>query len=220
MPDERPPHTEARYWRVPRRRRLWLSIVGWSLWGIIGLAVAISAGSYIYLDDTLEAAAPDTPEAKAARAATTPKLPGEPENILLIGSDTRPDEGDPGRSDSLILVRMDSKRGFISMLSFPRDLLVQIPDVGEGKINSAYSYGAATTIKTIEELTGEPVNGYVIIDFTGFARLVDEVGGVYLDIDRRYYNKNIGTAATAYADIDLRPGYQRLNGADALSFVR
>ena len=48
-------------------------------------------------------------------------------------------------------------------------------------------------------LTGQPVNGYVIVDFSGFANLVDEVGGVYLDVDRRYYNKNIGTAATNYA---------------------
>ena len=60
---DEPGHRKARYWRVPRRRRLWLSIVGWSLWGILALVVAISAGSYIYLDDTLEAAAPDTPAA-------------------------------------------------------------------------------------------------------------------------------------------------------------
>ena len=217
---DEPGHRKARYWRVPRRRRLWLSIVGWSLWGILALVVAISAGSYIYLDDTLEAAAPNTPEAKAARRATRAVLPGEPVNVLLIGSDTRPQLGDPGRSDTLILVRMDNKRGFISMLSFPRDLLVDIPDVGQGKINSAYSYGAATTIKTVEALTGEPVNEYVIIDFTGFAKLVDEVGGVYLDIDRRYYNKNIGTLATNFADIALQPGYQRLDGTDALSYVR
>jgi LCP family protein required for cell wall assembly len=218
--DPQPPHRGARYWRVPRRRRTWLSVVGWSLWGIIGLVVAISAGSYIYLDDTLEAAAPNTPEAKAARRATRAVLPGEPVNVLLIGSDTRPQLGDPGRSDTLILVRMDSKRGFISMLSFPRDLLVNIPDVGQGKINSAYTYGAATTIKTVEALTGEPVNEYVIVDFTGFAKLVDQVGGVYLDIDRRYFNENVGTAATNYSNIDLQPGYQRLNGSDALAYVR
>ena len=218
--DPGPPHRKARYWRVPRRQRLWMSVVGWSLWGIIGVAVAISAGSYIYLDDTLEAAAPNTPEAKAARRATRAVLPGEPVNVLVIGSDTRPQLGDPGRSDTLILVRMDNKRGFISMLSFPRDLLVNIPDVGQGKINSAYSYGAATTIKTVEALTGEPVNEYVIVDFAGFAKLVDEVGGVYLDVDRRYFNENIGTAATNYADIDLQPGYQRLSGTDALAYVR
>jgi LCP family protein required for cell wall assembly len=215
-----PPHRGARYWRVQPRRRRWVSIVGWSMWGLLALVVAVAGGSYIYLDDTLEAAAPDTAEAKAARAATRPVLPGEPENILLIGSDTRPTEGDPGRSDSLILVRMDSKRGFISMLSFPRDLYVHIPGAGQNKINAAYSLGAAKTIDTVQELTGEDVNGYVIVDFQGFAKLVDAEGGVYLDVDRRYYNKNIGTAATNYADIDLQPGYQRLNGTDALAYVR
>ena len=60
----------------------------------------------------------------------------------------------------------------------------------------------------------------MIIDFTGFQKLVDEVGGVYIDVDRRYYNKNDGTAATNYDEIDLQPGYQKLDGADALDFVR
>ncbi len=60
----------------------------------------------------------------------------------------------------------------------------------------------------------------MIIDFTGFQKLVDEVGGVYMDVDRRYYNKQDGTAAHNYDEIDLQPGYQKLNGADALDFVR
>ncbi len=219
-PPPEPPHRGARYWRVPPRRRTWVGVVAFSLWILVGLVVSVALGGYIYLDDTLEASAPDTPEAKAARAATRPVLPGKPANILLIGSDTRPSEGDPGRSDSLILVRMDPKHDFISMLSFPRDLYVPIPGMGENKINAAYSQGPAKTIETVRDLTGEDVNGYVIVDFTGFAKLVDAVGGVYLDIDRRYYNKNVGTAATNYADIDLQPGYQKLNGADALSYVR
>ena len=215
-----PPHTRARYWRVPPRRRVWLAIAGWTMWALIGLIIAVVGGGYIYLDDTLEAAAPDTAEARAARAATRPALPGQPKNILLIGSDTRPSEGDRGRSDSLILVRMDPNRDLISMLSFPRDLWVDIPGAGQGKINSAYSISTATTIETVRDLTGEQVNGYVIVDFSGFAKLVDEVGGVLLDVDRRYYNKNDGTAATNYADIDLQAGYQRLDGAQALSYVR
>ncbi|WP_217915286.1 LCP family protein [Miltoncostaea marina] len=219
-PDDRPPHSRARYWRVPRRRRRWVALVGWTLWMLIALAVAIPAGAYIYLDDTLDAAAPDTPEARAARAATRPVLPGKPTNVLLMGSDTRPDEGDGGRSDTLIFVRMDPKRNLVSMLSFPRDLWVQIPGFGEGKLNSAYSQGPAVTIKTVEELTGEPVNAYVIVDFQGFASLVNAVGGVYLDVDRRYFNENLGTAATNYAPIDLQPGLQKLNGNDALDYVR
>jgi LCP family protein required for cell wall assembly len=199
---------------------MWLAIIGWTLWGLIGVVVAVAAGGYIYLDDTLEAAAPNTPEARAARRATSPVLPGQPVNVLLIGSDSRPAEGDKGRSDTLILVRMDSKRGFISMLSFPRDLYVQIPGYGMDKINAAYSLGTAKTIETVEELTGEKVNEYVVVDFTGFERLVDQVGGVYLDVDRRYFNQNIGTAETNFSSIDLDPGYQKLDGSDALAFVR
>ncbi|MGD9571921.1 MAG: LCP family protein [Thermoleophilia bacterium] len=217
---DEPKHKEARYWRVPARRRLWVGIVGWGLWGLIGLVVAVLGGAYIYLDDTLEVAVPNTPEARAAREATRPVMPGEPTNILLMGSDTRPSEGDPGRSDSLILVRMDPDNDSISMLSFPRDLWVDIPGYGQGKINSAFTHGPAVTIETVQELTGEPVNDYVIVDFAGFSKLVDRFGGVYIDVDRRYYNKNIGTAETNYADIDIEPGYQRLDGADALAYVR
>ena len=219
-PPNEPPHTRARYWRVPRRRSRWLSVIGWSLWAGVALVVSILAGGYIYLGDTLQAAAPNTPEAKAARAKLKPVLPGEPTNVLLIGSDTRPSLGDPGRSDTLILVRMDPQRDFISMLSFPRDLYVPIPGYGTDKINAAYSHGAATTIATVEQLTGQPVNHYVILDFTGFAKLVDAVGGVYLDVDRRYYNVNDGTAAHNYDSIDIQPGYQKLNGSNALDYVR
>jgi LCP family protein required for cell wall assembly len=193
--------------------------MGWSLWGVVGITVAVLAGAYIYLDDTLQQAAPNTPEARAARAATRPALPGRPVNVLLIGADARPDEGDPGRSDSLILVRMDSKRGFISMLSFPRDLYVPIPGVGSGKINSAFFYGPAKTIETVRELTGEDVNYYFLIDFEGFEKLVDQVGGVYLDVDRRYFNDNTGFGEH-YDMIDLDPGFQRLDGHDALDYVR
>jgi LCP family protein required for cell wall assembly len=194
-------------------------VMGWSLWGIVGIAVAVLAGAYIYLDDTLQQAAPNTPEARAARAATRPALPGRPVNILLIGADARPEEGDPGRSDSLILVRMDSKRGFISMLSFPRDLYVHIPGIGSGRINSAFSYGPAKTIDTVHELTGEDVNYYFLMGFDGFEKLVDLVGGVYLDVDRRYFNDNTGYGEN-YDMIDLDPGYQKLNGHDALDYVR
>ena len=95
-----------------------------------------------------------------------------------------------------------------------------IPGYGTDKINAAYSYGTDVTIETVEQLTGQPINHYVIIDFTGFEKLVDAVGGVYLDIDRRYFNENVGTAATNYSDIDLQPGYQRLDGSDALAYVR
>ncbi len=215
-----PLHSRASYYRVPKRARRWLVPVVFAGWLVLGAAAAMLFGGYVFIDQTLQEAAPDTPEARAARRVTRPVLPGKPVNLLLIGSDSRPADGDSGRSDSLILVRMDSKSGFISMLSFPRDLYVNIPGFGVSKINNAYGWGGpAKSIETVSELTGEDINEYVVIDFKGFERLVDTVGGVYIDVDRRYFNDNSGSGPSFDA-IDLEPGYQKLSGAPALDYVR
>src|SRR5262245_56146407 len=224
-PPRKQPHTAAAYYRMPRRRRRWPGVALWTLWLAGGVAVGLGIASYHLLDQTLRKANPDTPIARAAAAATDPVLPGQPVTLLLVGSDKRAGRqgrGDPGRSDSIILVRMDSTRGFISMLSFPRDLYVEIPGSGMGKINSAYSAGGpAKTIQTVRRLTGQRINYYLNVDFKGFERLVDQVGGVYIDVHRRYFNDNSSPGPEGtYAAIDLKPGYQRLHGADALAYVR
>ena len=113
-------------------------------------------------------------------------------------------------------------------MSLPRDLKVKIPGAGTGKINSAYEIGGprktVSTIKRLfEDATGEefPINNVINVNFGGFRRAVNYVGGVYVDIDRRYYNDNTTAAAgEAYATIDVQPGYQRLKGQDALDYVR
>jgi LCP family protein required for cell wall assembly len=213
-----PPST-PRYFRMAKKPRRWLGILFYVVWSSIGIIVAVATAFLLFIDDSIQAAQPNTEEFRLALSATEPVLPGRPINILLMGSDKRGDEGDRGRSDSLILVRMDGDRDFISMLSFPRDLYVEIPGYGRGKINEAYTYGEKATIDTVEKLTGESVNHFVNIDFQGFVRLVDAVGGVYLDVDRRYFNDNTG-AGENYDMIDLKAGYQRLDGANALDFAR
>ncbi|MDH3724288.1 MAG: LCP family protein [Thermoleophilia bacterium] len=213
-------HRTARYYRAPRRRRAWLSILGWSVWGVIGVAFSLAFASFLFLDETLSQASPDTEENRRAIAATRPATPGEPVNVLLIGSDVRPDSTGNGLSDSLILVRLDKKRGFVSMLSFPRDLYTDVPGYGFTKINNAYGFGGAEkAIETIQGLTGQDVNHYVNVDFDGFRNLVDAVDGVYIDVDRRYFNDNSGPGPS-YEAIDLEPGYQRLRGEEALDYVR
>ena len=72
----------------------------------------------------------------------------------------------------------------------------------------------------MKKLTGLPINYLITVNFKGFIEIVDRVGGVWVDVDRRYFNRNVGTEATNFANIDLRPGYQRLKGRDALSYVR
>src|SRR4029077_1830667 len=76
------------------------------------------------------------------------------------------------------------------------------------------------TLLTIKHLTGLPINYLITVNFHGFKQVVDKLGGVWMDIDRRYYNRNTGSYSNDYANINLQPGYQRLSGQQALDFVR
>ncbi|WP_217924622.1 LCP family protein [Miltoncostaea oceani] len=140
-------------------------------------------------------------------------------NVLLIGSDTRTSSG--GNSDTLILARLDDAKGTISLLSIPRDLKVPIPKHQDFKINGAYSIGGpALTIETVRDYFQVRIDHFAVVDFAGFQKLVETLDGVYLSVDQRYFNRNDGSAENNYADIDLEVGYQKLEGADALSFAR
>ena len=109
------------------------------------------------------------------------------------------------------------------MLSFPRDLRVEIRCPGKSsfvdKINAAYATcGPKGALVTVSNLTGLPINYIITVNFRGFRLLVDKLDGVWMDIDRRYFNDRGGPGG--YAKINLQPGYQRLNGTRALDFVR
>lgn len=154
------------------------------------------------------------------------KVPtGGPQTILLVGSDRRKEDkklGLPPRSDTMMLVRLDPNLEVTPVLSIPRDLKVTIPGRGVAKINEAYSLGGAKlVIRTITQATGVDINHVINIDFRGFIQAVDKIGCVYTDIDRRYYNDNVGAyVREAYAAINIKAGYQKLCGPKALDFVR
>ena len=151
---------------------------------------------------------------------------GEPQTIMLIGSDRRAKTAQDGsagtgaRSDTIILVRLDPSKEATALLSIPRDLKVQIPGYGTDKINAAYSAGGPElTLRTVKAVTGLSINHVVNINFGGFRDAVNALGCAYVDIDRRYFNDNTSYAPD-YATIDVKPGYQRLCGGDALDYVR
>jgi LCP family protein required for cell wall assembly len=149
---------------------------------------------------------------------------GKPQTLLLIGSDQRAkqarDFGAGARSDTLILVRMDPDKKRTALLSLPRDLKVEIPGHGVNKINAAYSFGGPKlTLKTVKAFTGLTVNHVINVDFKGFRAGVNTVGCVYIDVDRHYFNNNVGVAQQ-YATIDVPQGYQKICGQDALDYVR
>ncbi len=150
----------------------------------------------------------------------------EPQTIMIVGSDKREGEpslkGDPGRSDTTMLVRIDPDKRVLSLFSLPRDLKVFVPGVGETKLNEAYSAGGVQkTLKTVTRFTGLDINHVVEINFFGFADAVNAIGCVYVDVDRDYFNDN-STAAVGeeYSAIDINAGYQRLCGLKALQYVR
>jgi LCP family protein required for cell wall assembly len=146
--------------------------------------------------------------------------PGDPQTLLILGSDKRPKNNSEGaggaRSDTIMLVRLDPGKEATAILSLPRDLKVQIPGHGTDKINAAYDLGGpALTLETVKAVTGLPINHVVNVHFTGFWRAVNAVGCVYADIDRRYFNDS-----AEYSYINVQPGYQRMCGRTALQYVR
>ncbi len=216
----------ARYTVTPRRppAPAWVRVLKWTVLVIV-VATAASVGiAFGYLQNTLAQAGGKTKADKATVKAVKKQLTvthtsSEPVNILVLGSDRREHmAGDKGRSDSIMLLRIDPRAKSISMLSIPRDLRVEIPGWGTDRINAAYSDGGpALSVATFKLLTGLPVNHFLDVNFAGFTDMVDYLGGVYLDVDRQYYNN---TAVTGYSSINIQAGYQRLDGADALAFVR
>jgi LCP family protein required for cell wall assembly len=142
------------------------------------------------------------------------------ETILVVGSDRRWGESG-GRSDSMMLVRVDPAQKTVSILSIPRDLRVPIPGHGYDKVNAAFAYGGdRLLIATLRDYFGVKINHFVETNFRGFGQMVGALGGVYLPVDGRYYNHNVGSTDTNFADINLLPGYQLLNGTQALQYVR
>lgn len=210
--------------------------LAWEMWKrfLIGGAVlvaltaaTVATAVLLEVKDVAQALELGGPKLDAGGELTRADV-GEPQTILLIGSDvrfaSRNDKNDR-RSDTLILVRLDPDRKITSVLSIPRDLKVEIPYRGQiltNKINYAYSLGGPKlSLKVVKRLTGLDVNHIVDVNFDGFARAVNRIGCVYMDVDRRYFHSNAGLGASQqYAEIDIPAGYQRLCGQDALDFVR
>ena len=207
------------------RRRLAVRIAGWGAFLVAMLAAGVAGGSYLYVHESVAAVAAHSPSVKEASEKLDVPQANQPATALVIGYDHRASDGKnaPSRSDTLMLVRADPGAKTISLLSLPRDLSVPIRCPGEApftsKINSAFVYcGESGALETVRSFTGLPINYLITVNFRGFRQLVDRVGGVWLDIDRRYFNDHSGP--TGYATIDLQPGYQRLSGLRALDFVR
>jgi polyisoprenyl-teichoic acid--peptidoglycan teichoic acid transferase len=197
---------------------IWLRFLTASFVIVATIAAATSASLILYLSDWAHALKDHAIKQKIAGELADVPTSGA-QTILILGSDKRNQEisGQYGLSDTTMLLRLDPDQDAIALLSLPRDLKVSIPGLGVSKLNDAYAYGGPKlTLQTVKQITGLQVNHLVNVDFTGFARAVNAIGCVYVDVDRRYYI----APHTGTAEINLQPGYQALCGFDALSFVR
>jgi LCP family protein required for cell wall assembly len=189
------------------RPGLWKRLLLGGLLCIFAAAGATAVAAFHEVDKVVDALEL-SPEIRLGEGDLAQTDPGEPQTIMILGSDRRPkgnQEGAAGaRSDTIMLVRLDADKEATAILSLPRDLRVEIPGIGVDKINAAYDYGGPRkTLETVKAVTGLRVNHLVNVHFAGFWRAVNAVGCVYVDIDRRYYNDS-----AAYAYIDIQPGYR------------
>jgi len=161
----------------------------------------------------------------------TPQAPpaGEPVTILLLGSDRRPGEAEPSRTDAVIIARVDPIRHRVALLSLPRDLIVEIPGYGQTRINAANVWGemynapgsgVALARAAVSNLLGIPIDYSVYIDFEGFIGAIDAVGGVTVDVQKELYDPEFPTMDYGYTEAHFLPGPQHLDGATALMYSR
>jgi len=148
--------------------------------------------------------------------------------ILLLGTDHATFSGRESshRSDSIMLMRTDPGHDRIYYLSIPRDLYVDIPAHGQNRINAAYQFGGpGLTIRTIEALTNLKINHIAIVDFNEFRKVIDEIGGVTIDVPKRIWSNKFDCPFDAakcrtWDGWHFKKGPQHMNGERALIYTR
>lgn len=138
--------------------------------------------------------------------------------IMIMGVDRRSD--DVGRSDTLMVATVDPNKKKAAILSIPRDTRVKIEGNGYDKINHAYAFGGhKLTQKTVENFLGVPMDYYVVIDIQAFERVIDAIGGIDIDVEKRMYYEDPWDDDGGLV-IDLKPGQQHMDGKTAIQYVR
>jgi polyisoprenyl-teichoic acid--peptidoglycan teichoic acid transferase len=159
-------------------------------------------------------------------------------NVLLIGTDGRTLD-EPARSDSIIIATLDNNNKKVKLTTIMRDTLVNIPEYGENKINAAFAFGsseqdekgnlrgaeggAALLMETIQENFNLKLDKYIIVNFWGFESIIDEIGGIEVDIkdyEIEEVNKYIGESTGVHSPPITETGLQKVNGQQALSYAR
>jgi LCP family protein required for cell wall assembly len=196
--------------QLKRRRRAALGGAA-----VVVLAVAGIAGATAMVDQQLDQV--DTVDVPTLR---TTAEPGDPKVVLFVGADSdagmdspSPERSGPARADTILLARVDPGKERLTMLSIPRDLLVEIPGHGLQRINAAYAFGGpGLLVDTIDQNLGIEVDRYIETDFRGAAAVGDAVGGLSLSFPAPVRDRQTG--------LDLPAGCVELDGSQLLAVAR
>ncbi len=210
--EERYHHLQNRRIKKKRRRKLLFFIISAFLFSSVGLYIL---NSYSSLMGMYSGFARKKSDLRAADVEITK----EPFTLLIMGIEDYATDGQNGRTDSLMFATVNPKTQKVSLMSIPRD--TKVPIVGknkEDKINAAHAYGGEKmAIKTVEGFLKVPVDHYIKIDFQGFKGIVDAVGGVTVDVPFDFWERS---DVDYYKKIQFKQGQQKLNGEEALAYVR
>ena len=192
--------------RRKNKKRFWPYLAVFFAFVLAAVAGAMFASSSL-LDKPLETAAEE--------GMLTAK---DKSTIMIMGVDERGD--DVGRSDTLMIATLDPKKDQAALLSVPRDTRVKIKGHGYDKINAAYAYGGHNLTKgTVESFLGVPMDHYVIINIQAFQRIIDAIGGIDIDVEKRMYYEDPWDDDGGLV-INLQPGMQHMDGKTAITYVR
>lgn len=225
-----PEPQEYRGPRPARSRRRWIRPALWTLVGLIVLTLVWAVLGYLaFRSGVKEANKKLDPRAERALAPQNGIMLSNPSNILVLGADngSKSRQGAVARSDSIMIVHTDPDEHRMALLSIPRDLRVDIPGHGEDKINAAFAYGGPTlAIKTVQSVTGLPINHVVVVDFGTFDEVIDALGGVSIDVPRPILSNKFecpfGTEARCarWKGWRFKKGEQEMDGKRALIYAR
>lgn len=207
-------HNSERYSERAAQRRRHRTIKKGILYGLIVVLVGAVSAAGLWISSVMGRLNDPSLITQGLLATLVDSdVTSEPFYMLLLGTDGRPGE-DTYRSDTIVLTRVDPQNKQVTLVSIPRDTMVQIDGYGTQKINAAHAYGGPEgVVKAVNELCGVQISHYAEVSFDGMQQLVDALGGVEVDVPDRIDDPKAG-------DVVIEPGLQTLNGEEALAFCR
>jgi len=201
---------------MKNKNRSLLQVLGYILLAFLFIAAALVVTIYLTLasikDDSNWVARQDTDVVSNVEAPSLYQYYNRT-NFLILGSDY---SDGIERTDAIIVVSVDEKNANAALISIPRDTRVVVKGKSE-RVNAVYpNHGVNTTVQTVQDLLNIPIHYYVKMDYQGFEKIIDTLGGVILDVEKPMvyddYAQNL--------HIRLMPGRQRLDGKQSLQYVR